>query len=189
MTTLDVREHRTDLFTDIHKALRKGLFDLSVKAGATDWHDSHSVAALAAEWLRMAELLRSHTEHENDYIFPLLDGTAGAGVVPEDDHTDLDDLLDDLDDQFSILRSEPDPAAGLTWYRNLNRYLALTLDHLYLEETTVLPALWSVCDDDQLEQCRAAFLAATPPAVVTTTVALFRAALPTATLEAMGLAC
>ena len=28
---------RVDLFTDIHKALRKGLFDLSAQAGATDW--------------------------------------------------------------------------------------------------------------------------------------------------------
>lgn len=188
MTTLDVREHRTDLFTDIHKALRKGLFDLSTAAGATDWDDPQAVSALAAEWSQMVELLRSHTEHENDYIFPLLDGTAGAGVIPDDDHTDLDDLLDDLDDQFSIVRSESDPAAALTWYRNLNRYLALTLDHLHLEETTVLPALWSACADAELERCRTTFLAATPPGVLATTVALFRAALPTATLEAMGVA-
>lgn len=187
MTTFDLTRARVDLFTDIHKALRKGLFDFSVAAGATDWDVAESVAMLASRWQPLVALLRSHTDHENNYIFRLLDGTAGAAAIPEDDHRDLDDLLDELDDQFAVLRNTPDATATLTWYRNLNRYIALTLEHLHVEETTVMPALWSERADPELADCRTTFLAATPPDVLHTTITLFRSALSPASQHAIGL--
>jgi hypothetical protein len=133
------------------------------------------------------ELLRCHTDHENEHIFRLLDGTDGAALLPEEDHRDLDDLLDDLDQRFKELVAEPEPASALSWYRDLNRYIAVTLEHLQLEETVVQPALWAARSDDELDACRAAFLATTPPTVVETTMQLFRGALPAATLRHMGL--
>lgn len=185
MTTTDVRPPRVDLFTDIHKALRKGLFDMSIAAGATDWTTTESVAPLASRWAALADLLRAHTDHENRYIFRLLDDTSAAADLPEDGHRELDDLLDDLSDQFAVLTADPDPIAGLTWYRNLNRYVAMTLEHLHVEETTVSPALWSARTDSELEECRREFLAATPADVLHTTSALFRSALPPGVQEAM----
>ena len=186
MTITDLTRTRVDLFTDIHKGLRKGLFDLSVQAGTTDWDDPHMVNALGNEWTSMVELLRCHTTHENDYIFSLLPAT--SDIAPNDDHRDLDDLLDDLDTRWTQLRRRPDTHAALAWYRDLNRYIALTLEHLHLEETVVLPALWSARTDDELTDCRTAFIAETPPAVLATTMSLLRGALPPATQRAMGLA-
>jgi hemerythrin-like domain-containing protein len=187
MTTTEIIHARVDLFSDIHKGLRKALFDLSVQAGATDWGESEAVASLAASWTALATFLRCHTEHENDYIFRLLDGTPEAALAPDEDHRDLDDLLDDLDERLTALVAAPDPAAAVAWYRDLNRYIAATLEHLQVEETVVLPALWAVRSDDELAACRGAFLAATPPAVIAMTIDLLRGALPAATQRAMGL--
>ena len=187
MTITDLTRSRVDLFTDIHKALRKGLFDLTVQAGATDWDEPDAVEALAAAWELLVELLRCHTVHENDHIFRLLHGTANAAAAPEDDHRDLDDLLDDLDERFTALRADASAPAALDWYRDLNRYIAATLEHLHVEETVVLPALWAVRSDEELNDCRAEFLAVTPPSVMETTVQLLRGALPPAVQRAMGL--
>ena len=157
MTITDMTRSRVDLFTDIHKGLRKALFDVATQAGATDWADAQSLGALDASWRPLVELLRCHTEHESNHIFRLLDGTNNAAVAPDD-------------------------------HRDLNRYIAATLEHLHVEETVVLPALWAVRSDDELITCRATFLAATPPTVLQTTMRLLRSALPLATQRAMGLA-
>src|SRR5437660_2243638 len=109
MTITDLTRSRVDLFTDIHKGLRKGLFDVAAQAGATDWTDAQSLAALATSWRPLVELLRCHTEHESHHIFRLLDGTDKVDVAPDDDHHDLDDLLDDLDERLTALQTAPQP--------------------------------------------------------------------------------
>ena len=42
---------RDDLFTTIHKALRKGLFDVTVRAGATDW--THALVEFCSDELKL----------------------------------------------------------------------------------------------------------------------------------------
>ncbi|WP_238010660.1 hemerythrin domain-containing protein [Dactylosporangium sp. AC04546] len=161
---------RVDLFTGIHKAIRAGLFDLTVRAGATDWSDPAERAELGACWDAMAELLQSHTEHEDHHIFRLLDGHEAALALPEDDHRDLDDLLADLQDRFATLRAGADPAGGLAWYRDLARYVGTMLHHLHEEETAIMAAIWQVRTDEELVACRAEFLAATPASVTRTSI-------------------
>lgn len=168
MTALHVS--RLDLFTGIHKALRAGLFDLTVRAGATDWSDLAEVAELGTHWDAMVELLHSHTEHEDKYIFRLLDGQEAALELPEDDHRDLDDLLSDLEERFGALRADADPAGGLAWYRDLARYVGTTLHHLHEEETDIMPAIWQVRSDEELLACRERFLANTSASVTQTTI-------------------
>ena len=182
--TVTQPQQRVDLFTHIHKGLRKGLFDLGVQAGTCDWTNPDDVDALSAAWVALAEFLRAHTGHEEEFIFPLVADQQGA---PQEDHRDLDDLLDDLDARLSRLQVHPDPEDGLRWYRDYMRYLAATLTHLHIEETVVLPALWQTCSDEQLAGCRAAFLAASPTSVVETTMRLLRGAVEPAVQQALGL--
>lgn len=178
---------RLDLFTHIHKGIRRGLFDLSAQAGATDWTSAAEVAALAAAWDTLAELLHSHTEREDGYIFRLLDGTAAAGELPEEDHRDLDDLLEDLEERFACLRQRPDAVEGLAWYRDLNRYIGTTLHHLHEEETVVMPAIWAARTDEELLECRERFIAASSGSVMATTLRLMQQALDGSTKRPLGL--
>ena len=156
---------RDDLFTNIHKALRKGLFDLTVVTGATDWDVPAEVAALGERWRRLHALLESHTRHEDDHILRILDGTdrPPATVVTEEQHRDLDDLLTRVATQFDAVLARPDAAAGLALYRDLARFVAAYLPHLHLEETEVMPAIWSRCSDAEIAATRAAFMAAITP--------------------------
>jgi hypothetical protein len=155
---------RDDLFTHIHKALRKGLFDLSVATGATDWTEPAEVAALAEQWRPFVDLLRSHTGHEDRHILRILDPhVPGATEAVTSEHRDLDDLLDDLDARFAACCADPSAALGLELYRDLNRFIAAYLPHLHEEEATLMPLVWAECTDEEIAATRAAFMAELTP--------------------------
>ena len=151
---------RDDLFTHIHKALRKGLFDLTVLAGSTDWTDPAEVSALEDRWRPFVAFLRSHSRHEDDHILRILDrDEPSATAVAAEQHEDLDALLDDLDGRFEAGVSAPDPAMGLALYRDLARFVAAYLPHLHEEETTIMERIWARCSDEEIAATRAAFMA------------------------------
>ena len=106
-TTTTATPARDDLLTHIHKAIRFGLFDITVSTGRTDWTDPTQVADLDGRWRPLLALLRAHTAHEEDHIFRLLDaGDPGAAGRISDQHRDLDDLLDDLAERFDAMAAD-----------------------------------------------------------------------------------
>ena len=155
---------RDDLFTHIHKALRKGLFDLTVLTGSTDWTAPDEVGALEARWRPFLALLRSHSGHEDRHIFRVLDPhDPGATLAVGEQHQDLDDLLDHVAGEFDAAFAAPTPAAGLEVYRDLARFVAAYLPHLHEEETVVMARIWETCTDEEIAATRAAFMAELTP--------------------------
>jgi hypothetical protein len=151
---------RDDLFTSIHKALRKGLFDITVRAGATDWTDPADVAEFRAQWLPLLDLLRSHSRHEDTHFMPLVNGRGPAVTAAiGEQHDDLDDLLEELAGRIEAACAARAPDTGLEVYRDLARYVAGYLTHLHYEETVVMPAIWAACTDEQIAAARAALMA------------------------------
>ena len=177
---------RDDLFTHIHKALRLGLFDITTKTGSTNWADPGEVSALYERWLRLLDLLRAHTEHEDRHILRLLDQADASCAEPiGDQHRDLDDLLGDLAVRFDSIAVNPDNAAGLGLYRDLTRFLADYLPHLYDEETRVMARIWACCSDGEIAAARQRFMAETTPAQMATTVEYMLPALDAVTRSAL----
>jgi Hemerythrin HHE cation binding domain len=169
MTTAQRQPVRDDLFTHIHKGLRLGLFELTVETGRVDWNDAQAVVALGERWQDLYDLLRVHTEHEDNHILRLLDTKDPMAAEPAGDaHRDLDDLLGDLDERFATILADPDATRGLELYRDLNRFVAAYLPHLHDEETRIMARIWDVCSDDEIAACRAAFMADTTPSVTAT---------------------
>lgn len=168
-TTAETTAVRDDLFTNIHKALRLALFDVTATVGRTDWDDPEQVAALGATWVPLVELLRSHTAHEEQYIFRLLDRHDPLAVDrAADQHPDLEDLLEHLAGRFEVLLAEPDPGGGLDLYRDLARFVAAYLPHLHDEETRIMGRIWQCCTNEEIAAARAAFMADTTPSVLAT---------------------
>lgn len=155
---------RDDLFTTIHKALRKGLFDVTVRAGATDWTEPTDVAAFRSEWLPLLDLLRSHSRHEDTHVLPLLTrrGPAVAAATAEQ-HDDVDGLLEYVAERVDAACLAHDPALGVDVYRELARYVAGYLTHLHFEETEVMPQIWATCTDEEIAVARGALMAEITP--------------------------
>lgn len=155
---------RDDLFTHIHKALRKGLFDLAVHAGATDWTDPDDVRSLAARWQPIVALLASHARHEDTHILRVLDGDeTDPTAIATEEHRRLDQQLRELDSGFADATARPSPEAGLALYRDLVQFIAAYLPHLHHEEAVIMPRIWQRCSDDEIAATRAAFMAEVTP--------------------------
>ena len=173
---------RDDLFTHIHKGLRKALFDVTVAAGATDWTDPADAAAFADRWRPVLAILRSHTRHEDDHILRLLDRYDTRPIdVAAEQHGDLEDLLDETAATVERALATRTEAAGLDAHRDLARFVAAYLPHLHHEETVVMPAIWAACTDDEIAATRAAFMADMPPDEMAFAMALMLPALDPAT--------
>jgi hypothetical protein len=177
---------RDDLFTHIHKGLRKGLFDVTVAAGATNWTDRDDIARFMTQWTAMVDLLRSHARHEDEHILRILDSHDPAATErAAEEHRDLEDLLDDLAARVEVAASGADAEHGLAVYRDLARFVAAYLPHLHDEETTVMNRIWATCTDEELAATRAAFMAEIGPEERAFSMELMLPALDTPTREAL----
>ncbi len=165
--------HRDDLFTNIHKAIRAGLFDLTVTAGATDWNDPEAMARFDDAWRRLHGLLVAHTRHEDDHILRILD-THDPAVTEATaaQHGDLDGWLADIASWIDAIIADPDPIKGLALYRELALFGASYLTHIHDEETTVMARIWELCTDEEIAATRAAFMADMDPGVLDTSLRL-----------------
>lgn len=183
---MDTTTTRDDLFTHIHKALRLGLFDITAEAGRTDWTDEAEIAELQARWRPLHALLRAHTAHEDNYILRILDRhDAAATEATADQHHDLDDLLDELAEQFDNVTRTPNPTAGLALDRDLARFVAAYLPHLHDEETRIMARIWELCSDEEIADTRARFMADTTPEVLTASLTWMLPALDRPTRRAL----
>ena len=178
---------RDDLFTHIHKGLRLALFDVTVTAGRTEWADHGEVAALGARWRPLLGLLRAHTCHEEDHIFRLLDHHDPiATEADSEQHRDLDDLLEHVAEHFEAVLAAPNPADGLSLYRDLTRFVAAYLPHLHDEETRVMGRIWECCSDEEIAAGRSRMMADMTPEIQAVSLQYILPAIDQATRRAMA---
>jgi hypothetical protein len=147
---------RIDVYSGVHKMQRARLFELTVAAGRLDPSDHRGRADLAVAVGAVAEELAAHADHEETFIHPVLRRVAPAIAIElEREHVTLDAALDDLRQAASgDAAATEDPT---TLYRVSASFTARYLDHLAVEESAALPALWAACDDDELAGILTAF--------------------------------
>lgn len=162
---------RIDFYSGIHKGLRRLLFAMAARMGAADYGNSAEVAALQAEWEFLAEHMRRHSLNEDRFMHPLLLRHVPVDFAQmEAEHHDLEPELERLEASVRALSTIAEPAerlaAGKALYRAFNRFVAGYLVHIDEEEDQVLPRLWAVCPDAELEAMMAEFKASVPPEVM-----------------------
>jgi hypothetical protein len=139
--------NRLDVYTAVHKMQRARLFELTVEAGKTDPTDTSATARLGAAVEALAAELVAHGEHEERFIHPLLRVQAPRLADALDAaHVELDARLDQL--RHAAATSPLGDPNGL--YRALAAFTATYLEHLAVEESEALPALWESCSDEEL---------------------------------------
>lgn len=133
-----------DLYREVHKGLRNGIFRVTVAAGATDPDDAAAVAGLVAAMSGLAQLLRAHAGHEDRHVEPLLerhapDVAAELAVAHDDSEAAVDDLVATA---AALEHAGADRAAILaTLYDRLADFTVTYLAHLRDEEGVAMPAL------------------------------------------------
>jgi iron-sulfur cluster repair protein YtfE (RIC family) len=62
-----------DMYRNIHKGIRNGLFSVTLEVGQVDPHDAEAVRAVANRWTDMVSVLVAHAEHEDEFVQPVIE--------------------------------------------------------------------------------------------------------------------
>ena len=156
-----------DMYRDIHKGIRNGLFGVTLAAGQVDPHDQAAVRTVADRWTAVVELLVSHAEHEDVFVQPVIERFAPvyaeeiAVAHPrlEAQMAELEVLADRAADAC------PEQARLLTHrlYLGLASFTAEYLQHQEFEEFEVMVMLSQYVSPEELRAIDNAIVASIPP--------------------------
>lgn len=142
--------NKVDLYTFIHKAQRKHLFDLCAKIGCADFSNEEEINTIEHGLRSMISHLRKHSMSEATYIHPLFNEVGNQISVIDEEH-------DDLEKELLVLESILNEKKWGELYPTLNRFIASYLIHQDEEETMQADILWKHFDNDRLAAVMTAY--------------------------------
>jgi len=156
-----------DIYKDVHKGLRLGLFGVVQEAGSLDPADDAARAALVDRVGRVATFLDEHAQHEDDYLVPVIDVHAPElAEVIRTDHPVLDRRvagLRGLADEVRVASGARARAAVHTLYLELASFTGAYLQHQDFEERHAMRALAAALPVEELVAIDQAIVASIPP--------------------------
>jgi hypothetical protein len=158
---------RPSLYSDIHKGLRRELFNLAQECGRTDPEHEGEVAALCDRLATLRGFLHDHAGHEEHWVEPLLNRHAPA-LARElaAAHQELHERLAEVEKLFAAWRTSPQAErvlAGAGAYAALSTFVAHYAAHMAREEGEAMPALLAAMTDDQVTEIAVKLRASIPP--------------------------
>ena len=165
-----------DIYRNIHKGIRHGLFSVTLAAGEVDPHDQPGVQAVAQRWSDLVAVLVAHAEHEDDFVQPEIarfapayaDEIAEAHPRLEAQMAELEILAD------RAVNSCPEQVRLLTHrlYLGLASFTAEYLQHQEFEEFEVMVMLSQHLTFDELLTIDNAIVASIEPDMMAACAAL-----------------
>jgi len=158
---------RFDMYTPIHKTLRRVMFETAISLARADFNDTDEVAVAMQSVSVCVAFLREHAEHEDREVVPViarLDPELAA--VLDREHPELERLAIDVESLWPRLQPLDVPAAraqlGAELLRRFQAMVAAQLVHMDREERQVNALLWAHLRDDELLQINRRIIAAIP---------------------------
>jgi hemerythrin-like domain-containing protein len=158
-------KRRAEIFINVHKGLRRGLWVLALQIGELDWNDAAEVESLGKEIENLLRFLREHAAIEDEIQFPFLEEREpGATQQAREEHREIDYRLDLMEKHwYRLLREQERELAGYQFYLEYNRFLARYLDHMDREERDLTEAFYRHCTDPEIEDEFKKILSRTSP--------------------------
>jgi hypothetical protein len=132
-----------DIFTNVHKGIRRALFEVCVALGRAG-DDSQRLDA-ARELLReVLHFVSHHGENEDSLLIPLLDRRAPAVAERmRSGHVRVNQALE-------VLLASVDTAHASVLYPRVCEFVALYLEHMHEEEEQLEPAIRAALTVEEL---------------------------------------
>ena len=134
---------RVDLYTEVHKGLRRALTNLLNDAGRLDVTDQKAVAGFNDDLGFVVGLLEEHAGNEDSFVQPLLVSTeTGLAATIEVAHQELKTEINAVVEAYRQLGEtdvEQAQTAGKSAYYLLSGFIGRYLVHMSTEELEVMP--------------------------------------------------
>lgn len=148
---------RYDLYKSVHKFIRKVLYQFGEDIGKTDFREIAAVTGIKESSDNIAFDLKMHAQKEEKYFTPLFN-KKGSTVHKhvEQVHSSQQDELIEFQGVFeSALKTVDNEERVIQGYHICSLYdkfLSDNLLHFYQEETILMPELWNLYSDKELQQ-------------------------------------
>jgi hypothetical protein len=157
---------RFDMYTPIHKTLRRVMFETAITLARTDFNDAAEVAAATRSVSGCVTFMREHAEHELVPLIARLEPELGAAL--EGEHPELERMAIDVEGLWPRIEALDVPAGraqmGAELARRFQTLVAAQLRHMDREEREVNAVLWAHLRDDDLQQINLRIVKAIDPA-------------------------
>lgn len=150
-----VNEERYNLYTSIHKGLRRAQVRLLERIGSVDSYNDAVVEAVIADMRLLVKLGRKHLMHENEHIHGVIEerhSGATDGLVEDHEHHERD--FDEIEQMLNTLEVAIAPRRSVllrALYLRYSQFIAEDFTHMIEEETQTLALLHQTFDDETLE--------------------------------------
>lgn len=159
---------RFDMYCFIHKALRQCMARTLRNLGALDASEDDERQAVLDEVDSLLALLRSHLQHENDFVHTAIEARQPGGArQTAGEHVEHQEAIRNLEDEARALRDaheEHRPQLALRLYRHLAAFVGENLVHMQVEETRCNTTLWALYSDEELLAIHDRLVASIDPA-------------------------
>ncbi len=144
-----------DLYRDVHKGIRHGLFTVTEGCGHVDPFDESAVRETNARVEELLHLLDVHSRHEDEFLGPII-GTHLPTLAAQlhREHTELEALTTEIRRQLATTAQAVGVERRLAQHRlylTLSEFTGVYLRHQTTEEVEVLPALNRAAGPGELE--------------------------------------
>lgn len=158
---------RVDIYTKVHKGLRRALFELSYAAGRTDHQSDEEVISLAKLFNEVTHFLEQHGRNEDLYQLPMLEEKMpGSTKHDDEEHKKNEVNLSRLKQSFNnLVSSTPKERAlkGEVFYHLLNEFISGYLIHMQQEELQTARLFYENCSDAELKSAFTQIIQNTSP--------------------------
>ncbi len=156
-----------DVYRDVHKGIRRGLFHVTERVGHLDHLDGIALSEERNRIEHLLHLLDVHAAHEDEYLGPLIEHHLPVLAAQlRREHTHLDERTAEIRRQLTVLSCATRTDRRIAQHRlylTLSEFTATYLQHQTTEEVEVLPALNRAARLDELTEANAALVAAISP--------------------------
>ena len=159
---------RFDVYTVVHKGLRKALFDLGYAIGRTDAENDAELDALRIQCAEVLHFLDEHGENENRYQLALLEQKCpGAASHNFEEHEEIEAMVRNLESRLQAVVEAPHKQRRpmlRAYYGLYHKFVSRYLLHMEEEETETTKLLHEYCTDEELAEQTQKIIQRTPPA-------------------------
>lgn len=146
---------KTDIYTKVHKGLRKALYDLSYSACRTNYSDDYEVENLSKLFDEVIRFLEEYIKNEKLFLLPLLEKKLpGSTFTEREKHSEIEAKIEILKRNFESLAASSyieKKFKGEIFCQIINEFMTDYLNHMQAEELETTILIYEYCSYEELK--------------------------------------